>query len=289
MSFYACLQRKRTNVPMRFGRSLLMVQPQRAGTSSTNSHPVESAVEGCPQAFHRNAWTRLQNRRKIVDMIGALGVIAASVLSTALPPLPDRGLALETAGGVQLRSLEGRPIVTIPRLDLALDRKVSSYLVMRDRHGRLFTLDFRARAVRRFYEYPQHPAGCRRTDSQLFVCGRTIRDGSRMVARAPRGSPSGRWVWAERAPRGRGLLAQWSGECETWVAYRIANGKLQAYGRESVALGFTPGGAALIHFPNGPCAGDSRAVRGIYSVPLHAKARLILRTTRFAQYAMWGG
>jgi Ni/Fe-hydrogenase subunit HybB-like protein len=38
---------------------------------------VESAVEGCPHDFHRNAWTRLQNRRKIVDMIAVLGVIAA--------------------------------------------------------------------------------------------------------------------------------------------------------------------------------------------------------------------
>jgi hypothetical protein len=222
-------------------------------------------------------------------MIAALGVIAASLLSTTLPPLPEHGLALETTAGVQLRSLQGWAIATIPGLDLALDKKVSSHLVMRDRRGRLFTLDFRARAVRRFYEYPQHPAGCRRTDSQLFVCGRTIRDGSRVVARAPRGSPSGSWVWAERAPRGGGLLAQWLGECETWVAYRIANGKLQAYGRESVALGFIPGGAALIHFPNGPCAGDSGTVRGIYSVPLHATARLVLRTTRFAQYAMWGG
>jgi hypothetical protein len=222
-------------------------------------------------------------------MIGALGVIGASLLSTALPPLPERGLALETATGVQLRSMQGRPIATIPGLDLAPDKKVSSYLVMRDRRGRLFTLDFRARVVRRFYEYPQHPAGCRLTDSQLFVCGRTIRDGSRVVARAPRGSPTGTWVWAERAPRGGGLLAQWLAECETSVAYRIVNGKLQAYGRESVPLGFVAGGAALIHFPNGPCAGDSKAVRGIYSVPLHAKARLVLRTSRFAQYAMWGG
>jgi len=174
-------------------------------------------------------------------MIAALGLITASLLSTALPPLPERGLVLETAAGVQLRSMQGRPIVTIPGLDLALDKKVSSYLVLRDRRGRLFTLDFRARAVRRFYDYPQHP------------------------------------------------LAQWLAECETPVAYRIANGRMQAYGRESVALGFMPGGAALIHFPNGPCAGDSRGVRGIYSVPLYANARLVLRTPRFAQYAMWGG
>jgi hypothetical protein len=222
-------------------------------------------------------------------MLAAFVLVAASLSSTVLPPLPERGLALETARGVQLQTLHGRPIVTVPGLDLALDRKSGSYLVMRDGRGHLFTLDFRARVVRRFYPYPQQPAGCRPTGGQLFVCGRTIRDGSRVAAPAPRGSPLGHWVWAERAPHESALLAQWSAECEVPVAYRVENGKLRRYGRESSALGFMPDGSALIHFPNGPCAGDSHPVRGIYAVPPHAKARLVLRTPRFAQYGMWGG
>lgn len=266
-----------------------MVRPLRAGTSSASPQAVESPVHGCTQAFHRTVSTPLENRGNIVDMTAALVLLAASLSATALPPLPERGLALETSAGVQLRTMRGRPIVTIPGLDLAVDRKVGNYLVMRDGRGRLFRLDPRARSVHRAYEYPARMSGCRRTDVLLFVCGRTIRDGSRVVASAPRGFPTGHWVWAERAQRGGAVLAQWSAECEVPVAYRIDKGRLRRYGRESVALGFMPDGAALIHFPNGPCAGDASPVRGIYSVPLHSKARLVLRTSRFAQYAMWGG
>jgi hypothetical protein len=180
----------------------------------------------------------------------------------------------------------GRPLATIRGLDLAPDKPIGSYLLMRDRRGRLFTLDRAARRVRRAYEYPNRPAGCRRTDALLFVCGRTIRDGSRVVARAP--GRIGHWVWAERSPRGDAVPAQWSAECEVPVAYLIADGRLRAYGRESVALGFLPDGAALIHFPNGACAGTTQR-RGIYTVPRNGKPRLQLRTPRFAQYLMWGG
>jgi hypothetical protein len=222
-------------------------------------------------------------------MIAALVLVAASLSANALPPLPERGLALETTRGVQLQTLHGRPLGTLPGLDLAPDRKLANYLVLRDGRGRLFTLDFRARAVRRSSPYPQQRAGCRETDTLLFVCGRTIRDGSRVVARAPGGSPVGHWVWVGRAPRGGALLAQWSAECEMPVAYRILNGRLHRYGRESSALGFLPDGSALIHFPNGPCGGGSIQVRGIYAVPPNAEARLVLRTPRFAQYGMWGG
>src|SRR5712691_3183406 len=67
MSFSLDLQRKRTHVPIRFGRSLLMVRPLRAGTSSASPQGVERPVNGCTQAFHRTAWTPLENRGKIVD------------------------------------------------------------------------------------------------------------------------------------------------------------------------------------------------------------------------------
>src|SRR5207244_7277899 len=75
MSFSPYLQRKRTHVPIRFGRSLLMVRPLRAGTSSASPQAVERPVQGCTQAFHRNASAPLQNRGKIVDMIVAVGVL----------------------------------------------------------------------------------------------------------------------------------------------------------------------------------------------------------------------
>jgi hypothetical protein len=39
---------------------------------------VERPVNGCTQAFHRNAETPLYDRRKIVDMIGPGGVSIAA-------------------------------------------------------------------------------------------------------------------------------------------------------------------------------------------------------------------
>ncbi len=56
----------------------------------------------------------------------------------------------------------------------------------------------------------------------------------------------------------------------------------------SVALGWLPNGKAVIHFTNGACGGSFR-LPGIYAVPRAGKAQLLLRTSRFASYWMWGG
>jgi hypothetical protein len=214
-------------------------------------------------------------------MPGALALALAAAL-TSLPPLPQRGLALETQAGVQLQTMAGRPLATLAGMDLAFDQAVAHKLVVRDRRGRLFLLrDRRSRpaTLRR---------GCRTTDVALVVCSRTIRSDGHVLARAPRGL--GHWVWAARAPMGRAVLAQWSGECEVPTAYLVtAPGKLRSYGAETVALGWLPSGRALIHFRTSGCAGWS-PVPGIYAVPTsRGEPRLVLRTPRLAQYLMWGG
>lgn len=209
--------------------------------------------------------------------------IALAVISAALAvgPLPERGLALETKAGVLLQSLGGRPLGTLRGLDLAPDQAVAHQAVFRDRRGRLFAL-----AGGLLHPTPLR-RGCRATDVHLTVCPRTIRGATGILARAP--GKIGHWVWAERSPTGNAILAQWSAECEVPVAYLLVGGKLQAFGREAAALGWLPTGEAVVHFPNGPCAGDSRAVRGIYAAVSTTKMRLLLRTKRFAQYVMWGG
>jgi hypothetical protein len=215
-------------------------------------------------------------------MTGAFALFAAALALSPLPPLPERGLALETRTGVDLQTITGRRLATLRGLDLATDQATAHTLVLRDRTGRLFALDRSARRLRTRIAQ----RGCRRTDVELVVCARTITGATGVLARAPGGV--GHWVWAERAPAGDALLAQWSAECEVPVAYRVAHGTLRAYGLESVALGWLPNGDALIHFPNGSCGGSIH-VRGIYAVSSTGKLRLILRTRRFAQYAMWGG
>jgi hypothetical protein len=214
-------------------------------------------------------------------MPAALALVLAAALSS-LPPLPQRGLALETQAGVQLQTMAGRPLATLAGMDLAFDQAVAHKLVVRDRQGRMFVLSgrrLRSAALGR---------GCRTTDVALVVCARTIRSGGRIVARAPR--VAGHWVWAARAPLGAAVLAQWSGECETPTAYLVtARGRLRSYGAETVALGWLPGSRALIHFRTSGCAGWS-AVPGIYAVPTRrGEPRLVLRTPRLAQYLMWGG
>jgi hypothetical protein len=212
-------------------------------------------------------------------MTAALAVISAAL---ALGPLPERGFVLETKAGVQLQSLGGRPLGTLPGMNLAMDQALAHKAALRDRQGRVFVLDrrgLRARQVRR---------GCRTTDQLLTVCPRKIIGPTGVLARAP--GKVGHWVWAERSPSGKAILAQWSAECEVPIAYLLEEGELHAFGRESVALGWLRRtGEAVIHFPNGPCAGDSRPVRGIYSAVSTFKMHLILRTRRFAQYLMWGG
>jgi len=211
-------------------------------------------------------------------MTVALAVITAAL---ALGPLPERGFALETKEGVQLQSFRGRPLTTLRGLDLAPDQAVARKAVFRDRQGRVFVLTagrLRRAPLRR---------GCRVTDVHLTVCPRTITGATRVLARAP--EKVGHWVWAERAPFGPAILAQWSGECEVPVAYLASQGRLHPFGGESVALGWLPTGEAVIHFPNGPCAFGWSPVRGIYAALGTTKLRLLLRTKRFAQYLMWGG
>jgi hypothetical protein len=214
-------------------------------------------------------------------MPAAFALVLAVALSS-LPPLPQRGLALETQAGVQLQTMAGRPLATLAGMDLAFDQAVAHKLVVRDRRGRIFVLS--GRRLR-----PATPGrACRTTDVALVVCTRTIRSGGRVVARAPRGP--GHWVWAARAPMGEAVLAQWSGECEVPTAYLVtARGKVRSYGDETVALGWLPSGSALIHFRTSGCAGWS-PVPGIYAVPTsRGEPRLVLRTPRVAQYLMWGG
>ena len=47
-------------------------------------------------------------------MTGALALLSAAAVLGGLPQLPDRGLALETKAGVQLQTMAGKPIATLP-------------------------------------------------------------------------------------------------------------------------------------------------------------------------------
>jgi hypothetical protein len=182
-------------------------------------------------------------------MPGVLTLVLAATVAT-LQPLPQRGLALETPAGVQLQSMAGRPLGTLPGVDLARDQAAAHVVMLRAPRGGLYSFDGRAlerRAARRV----------------------------------------GHWIWKERSPDGETTLAQWTGECEIPVAYLIREGTRHKVADETVALGWLPGGEALVHFRPVGCTTGGR--NGIYALPVGGNPRLVLRTPRFAQYGMWGG
>jgi hypothetical protein len=98
------------------------------------------------------------------------------------------------------------------------------------------------------------------------VCGRehgpgeirvVAADGrSRVISRAV--NPTGHWRYALPSPDGRWVLAQWSGECEVPVAYLFpaAGGPgrpVAGADRETIVIGWTPGGSAIVGFWPGAC------------------------------------
>jgi hypothetical protein len=142
--------------------------------------------------------------------MGMFGVLAVAATISApptlnpqlLPPLPARGLVQDTHAGVELQTMQGRPIGLLAGLDLASDRATSHAVLMRDRRGRLYVLDRVARRVRRVFDQPQPVRGCRVIDARLqlslLVCGHTVKTalyGSGGTTPKLRVSRTSYWMW----------------------------------------------------------------------------------------------
>jgi hypothetical protein len=234
----------------------------------------------------------------VVAAASALAAPAPTLDPQALPELPSRGLVRDTTAGIELQTMQGRPLGVISRLNIAPDLATSRELLLRDRRGSLFALDRRARRLRQVSDGAPPRRACRVTDRraerELVVCKSTIKLRTksgvlRIVARAP--GRIGHWERAAFAPRGNAFFAQWSAECEIPVAYLVLNGVMRRYGNgttESAALGWLPNGSVVVHFPRGACGGSHRAP-GVYAVPLRGKPTLLVATPRFERYWMWGG
>ncbi len=108
--------------------------------------------------------------------------------------------------------------------------------------------------------------------------------------------PAGFWRWAMLSPDGATLLAQWSGECEIPNALFIdlAGGLMTpvtgeesiATAPESFALGWTPGGDAVVLVWGGLCG--NAGPPGVYLIPPGGAPSLIYAlTTDSAPSAMW--
>jgi hypothetical protein len=226
---------------------------------------------------------------------------------THLPALPPRGLARQQGKEVVLETLRGRPLGRLAALALAIPRATHG-LLLTDRRGRLFTIDLAARRVRQVFHKPERFPGCRFVDATmrdtLLLCGRRID----VVRSAPSGrlrrttltrAPDrhgGSWEWAEFAPNGRDVLAEWSGECEIPTAFLISGRMARPYGASSYAhapesepLGWLPDGRAIVQFDAGTC-GSGIETPGVYAVPRRGHAEILRATGRKpVLLSMWGG
>jgi len=153
------------------------------------------------------------------------------------------------------------------------------------------------------------PRGCRAaarwTPGRLVVlCGYPFGAGP---SRVLRGDPSGRlvrflgpaatavrpagwWTSAFVSPDGRRLLLQWSGECEIPVAFfapahharslPVTGQRSLARAPESVALGWTRGGRAVVELPKGGCGSGTRRA-GVYAIePISGAVTYLYRHAR---------
>jgi hypothetical protein len=109
--------------------------------------------------------------------------------------------------------------------------------------------------------------------------------GTRELVPPPPGSAGfGHWVRVLISPDGSTLLAQWSGECEVPTAFLVptTGGTARPVTgenglEESVGLGWSPDGRAVVYVPQGTC-GPGTPVPGLYLVSLAGAATLVYAT-----------
>src|SRR5262249_16034167 len=126
MSVDGDLQGKGTDVPRSIGRSLLIVRPLRAGSSSKIHRPVETPVQACPQVLHRPAWSaRVKCGNAGPAELALLLVVRAGVDCTVEVIVSQLGLdvgarGLQFAARGQLRLLGERRCVELVEVELVL-------------------------------------------------------------------------------------------------------------------------------------------------------------------------
>jgi hypothetical protein len=206
-----------------------------------------------------------------------LAVVVAAVFA-ALPP---QGLVTRAATGVVLVDVRGHVLGHLDgfRLDEVAEpaRRPREVLL---RKGSLSYALGRSgvRPVSRLRGgWPRTATGCHPGPAPFTICGypwsrrsrpsTVYRGGRRMLSRR-----GGYWRSVELSPDRKTLLLQWSGECESQTAYlaRADGSGLRSVATESVALGWTRSGRAVVDLPRGACAGAARRP-GIYLLDPRAR------------------
>jgi hypothetical protein len=199
-----------------------------------------------------------------------LGVVVAA----AVAALPPQGLVTRSAAGVVLVDLHGHVLRRLDgfRIDEVAEPARRPHEVLLRKGSVSYALGSRGvRLVLRLRGgWPRTATGCHPGPAPFVICGypwslrmrpsTVYRGGRRLLSRR-----GGYWRSVELSPDRRSLLLQWSGECESQTAYlaRADGSGVRPVGTESVALGWTRSGRAVVDLPRGACAGAARRP-GIY-------------------------
>lgn len=203
-----------------------------------------------------------------------------------VPALPAQGFAVGGGHNLFLVDLEGNLVATLPGL------AVTGHT--RDRSGIW---------VRRGPDFFRVEPGA----SELEPVIRATWRHNSHVEVEPRGLPppegerrdklaTGQWRYALRSPVSDVVLAQWSDECEIPSAHFVYPGSepVNVMGPggwwqhpSSKALGWTPGGVALVYLPNGACGGSGDPP-GIYAFTEPGASELIFEIRGYPRVLMWG-
>jgi hypothetical protein len=214
------------------------------------------------------------------------------------PPLDPANLTSLPADGVAV-SLSTIPETTV---FVGLDGRVYGHIAQKAMQDHLVAGDGRG-----LVPAPITPAAvdnCRPATERYLLCRRhhvsEIVDASthRVLADGWPGAHGLGFESVMPSPDGRTLLASWSGECESPRAVFVptgggrpwtADGKSSPAGSvESVPLGWTADGRAVVYFEFGAC-GIGAHTPGIYSMtPRGKRATLIYATRRINAYgSVW--
>ncbi|HYG71017.1 MAG TPA: hypothetical protein VEC15_01865, partial [Actinomycetota bacterium] len=185
-----------------------------------------------------------------------------------IPDLPPMGVAIRARRGVRLVDLEGGLVAALRGHHVVYNNGGPVYLRHRDAY---YLLDPDARAL--------VPVSEREAK-------RTFLDPPQPDLPEPRGvfMHAGHWRYMIGSPVSDDALGQWSGECGSPLAFWIPpNGEPQLVtgerslrgAPESIAMGWTPDGDAIVLLPDGLCGGGT-SPSGVYLFAAPGDGRLVV-------------
>jgi hypothetical protein len=266
----------------------------RARTIAVGATVAALLVASCGDPTERQRVSAVSTTSSLPSTASDASPSARQPRAVVLPRLPEQGVVVEDGGSVVLVDLDGRVITRLRGFELYYQRTVPGPVVLRRDRDEYFVLHVGSHTVGPLTSRddasalsPQFQAGFGPdADPELpYPVGTRIEDQPELR--------SGFWAYALPSPDGSRVLAQWSGECEVPNAFFVEEGSavtVDGYrsivrAADSIALGWTPDGRAVVMLFGGACSnGIDRP--GVYVFEAPGAGELMFETDGSAR--MWG-